>query len=166
MKNKIIKFIGFSGSGKTTLIEKIVRKLTDEGISVATVKHDVHGLQMDKEGKDSFRYSLAGSKISVVSSKDMTVYKIHKTLSLDEIISNIKDVDLIIVEGYSTDNNYYCISVARKNTQKGFKNGFIGVDAVVSDYSEIDIRNMGFNGKIFDINNVDKIKEYIKNQFL
>ena len=39
MKAKIIKFIGFSGSGKTTLIEKIVTKLSDNGVKVATVKH-------------------------------------------------------------------------------------------------------------------------------
>ena len=59
LKNKIIKFIGFSGSGKTTLIEKIVKKLSDNGVKVATIKHDVHGLDIDKEGKDSYRYSAA-----------------------------------------------------------------------------------------------------------
>ena len=72
MSIKIVKFIGFSGSGKTTLIEKIVKKLSGEGVRVATIKHDVHGLYIDKEGKDSYRYSEAGARISVVSSPDMT----------------------------------------------------------------------------------------------
>ena len=98
MKQGIVKFIGFSGSGKTTLIEKIVKQLSAEGVRVATIKHDVHGLQIDMPNKDSYRYSAAGASISVVSSPDMTVYKVHKSLTLEEIISNIKEVDIIIIE--------------------------------------------------------------------
>ena len=163
MNRKIIKFIGFSGSGKTTLIEKIVKKLSDEGVNVATVKHDVHGLQMDKEGKDSYRYSEAGANISVVSSHDMTVYKVHRKLSLEEILSNIKDVDIIIIEGYSNEDNSPCICVARKATEKGFKNGFDGVNAVASDYSKNELKDMGYRGLSFDINDIEGLSSYIKN---
>lgn len=162
MKAKIIKFIGFSGSGKTTLIEKIVTKLSDNGVKVATVKHDVHGLDIDKEGKDSYKYSAAGAKISVVSSPDMTVYKVHKKLSLDEILSNINDVDIIIVEGYSNEENYPCICVARKSTGKGFKNDFKAYAAVASDYDEAEIREMGFKGDMFNIDDIESIIKFIK----
>ena len=163
MNRKIIKFIGFSGSGKTTLIEKIVKKLSANGVNVATLKHDVHGLQMDKEGKDSYRYSEAGAKISVVSSPDMTVYKVHKQLSLDDILSNIREVDIIIIEGYSSEDNFPCICVARKATEKGFKNGFEGVNALASDYSKNELKDMGYDGISFDINDIEKISEYIMN---
>lgn len=163
MKTKIIKFIGFSGSGKTTLIEKIVKKLSDDGVRVATVKHDVHGLEIDKEGKDSYKYSEAGAKVSVVSSPDMTVYKVHEKLTLNEILSKIDSVDIILVEGYSNEEGYPCICVARKDTGKGFKNDFVGYDSVVSDYSEDELKKLGFSGKSFGFDDINEIIGYIMN---
>lgn len=163
MNKKIIKFIGFSGSGKTTLIEKIVKKLSDDGIRVATIKHDVHGLDIDKVGKDSYRYSEAGAKISVVSSPDMAVFKIHEHLSLEELISNVKDVDLIIIEGYSSDNEYPTISVARKVTGKGIKGDLKRLVAIVSDYTNVELSELGFNGKAYDINDIKEVIDYIYN---
>ena len=163
MNNKIIKFIGFSGSGKTTLIEKIVKKLSDDGIRVATIKHDVHGLDIDKVGKDSYRYSEAGAKISVVSSPDMAVFKIHEHLSLEELISNVKDVDLIIIEGYSSDGEFPTVSVARKVTGKGIKGDLKKLVAIVSDYTSDELCKLGFNGKNYDINDINGVIDYIYN---
>ena len=160
-KPKIIKFIGFSGSGKTTLIESIVKELTLNGLNVATVKHDVHGLDIDKEGKDSYRYSMAGAKVSVVSSPEMTVYKVHKALSLNDILANVKGIDLIIIEGYSNEENYPCICVARKATGKGFKNEFKGYNAVASDYDKSELTDMGFTGVTLNINNINAVIDYI-----
>lgn len=162
MNPQIIKFIGFSGSGKTTLIEKIVKKLSDEGVRVATVKHDVHGLDIDKEGKDSYRYSEAGAKISVVSSNDMTVFKIHDELNLNNILSKVSNVDIIIIEGYSNEEGYPCICVARKETGKGFKNNFEGYKAVASDYTANELQEMGFKGVVLDINDIEGAIAYIK----
>ena len=162
MKTKIIRFIGFSGSGKTTLIEKIIKQLSDEGMNIATVKHDVHGLEIDKPGKDSYRYSVAGARVSVVSSPDLVVLKIHKKLDLDDIILNIKDVDLIIIEGSSAEITYPTISVARKDTRKGIKGELKDLIAVVSDYNDNELKEMGYEGQSFDINNIKEIIEYIK----
>ena len=47
----ILSIVGKSDSGKTTLIEKLVPELTRRGYRVATVKHDVHGFEVDREGK-------------------------------------------------------------------------------------------------------------------
>ena len=164
MNPQIIKFIGFSGSGKTTLIEKIVKKLSDEGVRVATVKHDAHGLDIDKEGKDSYRYSEAGAKISVVSSPDMTAFKVHKKLNLSDILSKVENIDIIIIEGYSNEEGFHCICVARKETGKGFKNGFVGYEAVASDYTANELQEMGFKGVVLDINDIEGVIAYIKNQ--
>ncbi len=155
MDKRIIKFVGYSGSGKTTLIENVIKKLKSEGIKVATVKHDVHGLDIDKEGKDSYRYSAAGADISVVSTKDLTVYKVHKDLTLYEILDNISDVDLIIVEGYSSDNSFPCVGVARKETGKGFKGDIIGYKFVSSDYNKNELSDMGYFGASANINDIE-----------
>ena len=163
MNKKIIKFIGFSGSGKTTLIEKIVKKLSDDGVRVATIKHDVHGLDIDKVGKDSYRYSVAGAKVSVVSSPEMAVIKIHKQLSLEDLIANVKDVDLIIIEGYSSDVKYPTISVARRITGQGVKGDLKKLIAIVSDFTDEELNKIGFLGKTYDINDVDGVIDYIYN---
>ena len=163
---KIIKFIGYSSSGKTTLIEKIVKKLTDDGIRVATIKHDVHGLDIDKEGKDSYRYSQAGAKISIVSSPELTVYKLHKPLSLNEIISKIDDVDIIIVEGYSIEDGIPTIEVSRKATGKGFKCDLKNVIAVISDYDKNELSKIGYTRELFDIDDLENIIIFIKTKIL
>lgn len=162
VKQGIVKFIGFSGSGKTTLIEKIVKQLSAEGVRVATIKHDVHGLQIDMPNKDSYRYSAAGASISVVSSPDMTVYKVHKSLTLEEIISNIKEVDIIIIEGYSVDESYPTISVARKETNKGVKGEIDKLVAIVSDYNDCELNQMGYNCKMYNLSDIDEIINFIK----
>jgi len=102
----IISIVGKSGSGKTTLIEKLVPELTRRGYRVATVKHDMHGFEVDREGKDSWRHKQAGAHTVVISSpqKVALIRDVEKDLTLDEIRGRwIQDVDLILSEGYKRD---------------------------------------------------------------
>ena len=64
----IVSIVGKSDSGKTTLIEKLLPELGRRGYRVATVKHDVHGFEVDREGKDSWRHKKAGAHTVVISS--------------------------------------------------------------------------------------------------
>lgn len=102
----IISIVGKSDSGKTTLIEKLVPELTRRGHRIATIKHDVHGFEVDQEGKDSWRHKQAGAHTVVISSpnKVALIRDVEKDLSLDEIRERlIQDVDLILSEGYKKD---------------------------------------------------------------
>jgi len=102
----IISIVGKSDSGKTTLIEKLVPELTRRGYRIATVKHDVHGFEVDREGKDSWRHKKAGAHMVVISSpnKVALIRDVEKDLTLDEIRDKlIRDVDLILSEGYKRD---------------------------------------------------------------
>jgi molybdopterin-guanine dinucleotide biosynthesis protein B len=102
----IISIVGKSDSGKTTLIEKLVPELTRRGYRVATVKHDVHGFEVDREGKDSWRHKRAGAHTAVISSPDKValIRDVEKDLTLNEIRDRlIQDVDLILSEGYKKD---------------------------------------------------------------
>ena len=54
---------GWSGSGKTTLLVELVRHFTARKLKVAVIKHDVHGLDADREGKDSDRFFRAGADV-------------------------------------------------------------------------------------------------------
>ena len=58
-----VALCGWSGSGKTTLIEALIPRLTVRGLTVAVVKHDAHGVQLDTPGKDSDRFFRAGADV-------------------------------------------------------------------------------------------------------
>jgi len=54
---------GFKNSGKTTLLEKVIPLLRNQGMAVAVIKHDAHGVQVDHQGKDSDRLFRAGADV-------------------------------------------------------------------------------------------------------
>ena len=68
---KVVNIIG-SGSnvGKTYIMEGIIKELKSRGLSIATIKHDVHGFDIDKEGKDTYKHRKAGSETVIISSKN------------------------------------------------------------------------------------------------
>ena len=98
----IISFVGSSGSGKTTLIEKLIPALIRLGFKVGTIKHDVHGFEMDKPGKDSWRHKQAGAAVSMISSPFQIgmVMDVDHDHSPEELSWFLSGVDIILTEGY------------------------------------------------------------------
>ena len=99
----IVSIVGTSDSGKTTLIEKLVPELVRRGYRVATIKHDVHGFDVDREGKDSWRHKQAGAHTVVISSpqKLALIRNVDHDAELAELRDKyIQDVDIILSEGF------------------------------------------------------------------
>ena len=61
----VIGIVGESGGGKTTVIVDLVRRLTEDGIRAAAVKHAAHGFTIDTAGSDSARMAGAGAAVVV-----------------------------------------------------------------------------------------------------
>jgi len=100
---KVINVIGQgSNVGKTTLLEGLIKELTSRGLNVATVKHDVHGFDIDHEGKDTYRHREAGASTVVISSKKRfaMIKEVTEEIELIEILKLVQDKDIILVEGY------------------------------------------------------------------
>ena len=98
----MFSIIGFSGSGKTTLLVKLIAELKGRGLRVAVIKHDAHEFDIDHEGKDSWRFTHAGADVTaIVSSKKMALIE-NRAASLDAALERIKDVDIILTEGYKS----------------------------------------------------------------
>lgn len=97
---------GKSNSGKTTLLEKIIREAKRRGWRVATLKHDVHGFEMDQPGKDTWRHAQAGADVVAISSphKIAILEKVADDQPLDEVLARIQGVDVIFTEGYKHGN--------------------------------------------------------------
>jgi molybdopterin-guanine dinucleotide biosynthesis protein B len=99
----ILSIVGASKSGKTTLLEKLVPELTVRGYRVAVVKHDVHGFDIDHEGKDSWRLKRAGAHTVIISSPNRIAFiqDTERDRTLDEIRGLLKvPIDIILSEGY------------------------------------------------------------------
>lgn len=98
----VISVVGKSNVGKTTYLEKLIRELKARGWRIATVKHDVHGFEIDHPGKDTWRHAQAGADTVVISSpqKLALIINVEREKTLDEIAALITDCDLIITEGY------------------------------------------------------------------
>jgi molybdopterin-guanine dinucleotide biosynthesis protein B len=98
----LVTIVGNSGAGKTTLIEKLIPELKKHDLCVGTIKHEVHGFQMDKPGKDSWRHKQAGATTSIISSPDQIgmVIDVDHDHNPDELIPFLSNVDIILAEGY------------------------------------------------------------------
>jgi len=99
----VVSFIAAaSNSGKTTLIEKVVRILKTRGLRVAVIKHASAGFDLDKPGKDSWRFQQAGADTVVLVGPDrMAIMKrIEREPAPREIEKMVPDADIIINEGF------------------------------------------------------------------
>lgn len=159
----IISIVGKSDSGKTTFIEKLLPELVRRGYRVATVKHDVHGFEVDREGKDSWRHKKAGAHTVVLSSpqKVAVIRDVERDLTLEEIREKfIRDVDLIMSEGYKSDVQPK-IEVFRKGKYESLlctrEDNLI---AVISDQAfEIDV-------PFFSLDDVKGVADFVEKRFL
>ena len=108
MKNPVVfGFYGESNTGKTSLIVKIIKKLTDEKFKVATVKITDKNIGIDTEGKDTWKYNRAGSKIVVLSSPFETGFIIKQNKNIEAIIQHIDEIeecDVVLIEGANDPN--------------------------------------------------------------
>jgi molybdopterin-guanine dinucleotide biosynthesis protein B len=80
------------------------------------VKHDTHGFEIDRPGKDTWRMAQAGCDVVVISSfeKMAMIKRSDHDMSLDEIARHIGDgVELILSEGYKRGDKPK-IEVSRK----------------------------------------------------
>lgn len=107
IKPAIIGFYGESNTGKTTLIVEIIKKLTVEGLKVATIKITDKKIGIDTKEKDTWKYTNAGSELVIFSSPietDFIHMKSIETNSLFDYIKNQGEYDIVIVEGARDKN--------------------------------------------------------------
>ena len=95
---------GWSGSGKTTLIEALIPLLLSRGIRLAVIKHDAHGIQVDRPGKDSDRFFRAGADVWVQSPTEDFI-RVHPAGNRS-LAATLRDMcpgyDLVLVEGHKS----------------------------------------------------------------
>ena len=100
---------GWKNAGKTGLTERLVAEFTGRGMTVSTVKHTHHGVDLDRPGKDSHRHREAGAaEVLLVSPGRWAL--LHETRDapeppLTDLLPRLAPVDLVLVEGYKRDHH-------------------------------------------------------------
>lgn len=106
---RVYGVVGWKNAGKTGLMERLVTEITGRGFSVSTVKHAHHSFDVDHPGKDSFRHREAGASQVMLASRNR-IALMHELRgapepSLEELLSQLAPVDLVLVEGYKRDGH-------------------------------------------------------------
>jgi len=97
--------VGASGHGKTTVIETLIPILVEQGLSIGVVKHGPHDFDFDKPGKDTWRFTKSGARLSAIEGDGQV--GLNATLSQKdepwEFIERFAShLDIVIIEGYKT----------------------------------------------------------------
>ena len=160
--SKIIGITGWKDVGKTHYASLIIKLLVKRGYKVGSVKHAHNDFDIDKPGTDSFKHREAGSSQVIISSSKRWAKIIEnnnkKEKSLDELIEEFKDIDIVVVEGFKNENHPKIEILG---------NGFININreinnviAIVSD--ELDDNNI----PVFKKNDTEGLTKFIINKIL
>ena len=158
----IISIVGKSKSGKTTLLESLIAELKRRGHKVAVIKHVADDFELDEEGKDSWRFSQAGSEVVAVSSshKLAVIKQVERDLSPQELSRLIRwDYDLILTEGFKQANTIK-IEIHRKEQGKELLSPPKQLLAIVTDEPlDVDVPQ-------FSKNEIQGLADFIENWLL
>jgi len=160
---QIVSFVAAgSNSGKTTLIEKIIPLLKVRGLRVAVVKHAHAGFDMDRPGKDSWRFREAGADaVMILGPEELEPAGKLKAESLVKFELLARDVDIVLQEGFKK---------TAKNKIEVFRAGISGEQPLcLTDLSfRALVSDTPFDTTIprFDINDTSGITEYLITNFI
>ena len=151
-----------SNTGKTTLTEKLISEIVRKGFRVGAVKSDAHGFSIDVPGKDSWRFAKAGAKaVAIVGPNQYAlIQETEQKKDLDEVVNAMKDIDIVLVEGFKLSGKQK-IEVVRR--EKGMQTVTPAEEliAVVTD-----VTNGHFSVPTFSLDDYEKISDFIINKFL
>ncbi len=159
----VISIVGASGSGKTTFLEKLIPELAARGYRVGAIKHDAHGFEIDREGKDTWRLKRAGAEVIAISSPDQfaSIRRTEREMSLEEIAGRFFwSEDILITEGFKKAH-YPKIEVFRSALEpKPICGPSDNLIALVSD-DAVDMQVPGFSTADWR-----GVAEFIENRYL
>ena len=160
---KIFGIIGWKNSGKTYFAQKIISKLSEKKLKVASIKHAHHNFEVDQPKTDSYLHRKSGSQQVIVSSAKrwvkITEVENFSEKKLDDLVNEFENPDIIIIEGYKKEMHPK-IEIIKDgvDTSNYMFTKFKNVVAIISD---TEISN--FKNKQFKKNQIDEIVNFILN---
>ena len=145
--------------------EELVACLKEKGLRIALIKHDAHGFEIDQPGKDSYRLRKAGVDTMILSGPEQTVQiQTHATgePSLKQLLSEIHDVDLILIEGDKFGSQPK-IQLLRKDYNETPVGNLENTIAYVANFPYAPAPG---NLPVFDLNEPTEMAEYLISRFI
>ncbi len=99
----MVSFVAPSGTGKTTLLSGVIELLSSQGYRVGALKHDAHRIELDTEGKDSWRLREAGAASTMLMGRNQLAWfgEDGQAPPLDQMAQLFfGSCDLLLVEGF------------------------------------------------------------------
>jgi molybdopterin-guanine dinucleotide biosynthesis protein B len=155
---KAFGFIGYSNAGNTTLIEKLVAIFVTRGLRVAAIKHAHHGFDMDRPGKDSYRYRVAGAQQVLIATGERwaLLTETPRPARLEEVLALLAPCDLVLIEGFRSEGNVPRIEVRRTlDSEPPLYPHDPNVIAVAADHP------IDSTLPVLDLNDAAKIAEFV-----
>jgi len=155
---KAIGVVGPSGSGKTTFLVRLIPELKSRGVRVAVLKHCHEDVPLDREGKDSWKFTEAGaSRVGVMTPGRVAVFQ--ETGRPDDIEGVVgrffSDADIVLIEGGKGVKGLKKISLVRKDIAERLEFAPEELLAVVSDDEVESVK------PVFRFSEIEKIADLV-----
>ena len=168
MTRTVVSLVAHSGTGKTTLMEKLIAELKQRGLRVGAIKHDAHKFEIDRVGKDSWRFTQAGADTMLISSAaKLAMVKINHNSeepSVEELIStHFNDVDIVLTEGFKRSTQPKIEVYRQAHSDELLCRGDSYDEALIAVAADVD---MELDVPLFNINDPVAICDFIVERFL
>ena len=164
----IVAIVGKSQSGKTMLVEQLIRELKKRGYRIAALKHSHCRVEIDHPGKDSWKFTQAGSDAVCISSPDKLAFirNLNCELKVEEITPILgSEFDLVLAEGFKK-SKIRKIEVHRKELGDNLICSPEELSAIVTDSPTDTLIADGFKLPIFRWSDTVAIADFIEKNFL
>lgn len=158
----VIGIVGWKNSGKTTLAAALIRELSSRGLTVNSIKHAHHMVDVDQPGTDSYKHRDAGAR-EVILAGGQRFAIMHELRgaaepTLDDLLARLSPCDWVVVEGFKTHSHAKIEVHRREGSLSPLFTEDPSIIAVASDYAA------EFSGPVFDRNDIPAIADFILNR--
>lgn len=166
-ENLVISIVATkSNVGKTTLIEGLIKILKQRNYSVGVLKHDAHKLDIDKKGKDSYRFTQAGADNVIISSSEKLamIQTVRQELDIEDIMRYFTNLDIVLIEGFK-NNNYPKIEVHRKSVDNKLlcEDSNFNISTFIAVASD---EKLNIDIQLLNLNDINSIANFIEDKYI
>ncbi len=158
----VMGVVGWKNCGKTTLVTKLIAALRARSLSVSSIKHAHHNVDVDQPGTDSYRHREAGAgEVILASARRVAI--MHELLdapepSLPDLVARLTPCDWVLVEGFKGEAHHKIEAYRHGCGHQPLYKNDPSIVAVATDGP------LDFDGPVFDLDDVEAMVGWMLEQ--